>query len=38
MADTVPEPEPKLEPVDCRDIRFFWNPYGHKTRLPSYMK
>ena len=21
----------------CEDIGFFWEPYGHKTKLPSYM-
>ena len=28
---------PPPSPTDCLDIEFFWEPYEHETRYPSYM-
>jgi len=32
------DPQDNPVPKDCLDINFFWEMYGHKTRLPSWMK
>ena len=34
--DTPDTPEPD-ELTSCEEIGFFWEPYGHTTRVPSYM-